>query len=457
MRRGGLVLCVLSFLLIEPSIGNAVEASVTWARGATCKETIFPPDYAREQFEWRCPGPFGFSIRYFDHMTRGAIILEHGGRSLTDESLSWRPADPSIGHHVEWRMENGTPIAAIFGRWRNRDDEGPSGDVAVEELLVVKVTPRQVCAVAVIGGLSPYAMTLARQQADTKARAFRCGVDKPFANTSSSDAVASLDGRIMKSEVLDHNGSTVELNRSRSGAVEIRYTVPKPSLSIAPGTLLFRGSEHNGRISGQAFVFKDGCQPAGYDVSGARQGGYLVFEGSAPRRGSGCSLAGVSKKSGHSRLMFQRDPVLNVAAIEAPSALAEPEQSLPLERGYYVIANTACKQASNATISLFDGQSLGSAHVECKKPTIQMTSVNSYRIVEVCRTTQVENGQWEATNTTLDVKSRTEFVSTTPFGKFHYRYCKQSDLPDPWSDVNLGSLFDVASQGTVSSTALNAR
>jgi hypothetical protein len=454
MRRGGFIVSVISILLVHPTSGGAVEATITSAKGAACKEMKFPPDFAREQVEWRCPGPFGFSISYFDHMTQGAVSFEHGGKSLTDDSLSWRPADPAIGSHVEWRSENGTPIAAIFGRWRSVEQAGPSGDVVVEELLVVKVSPRQVCAVAVIGGLSTQAMTLARQQADSRARTFRCGADKPFTNTSlSSDSVASLDGRIVTNEVFDHNGSTVQLSRSGSGAVEIRYKVPKPALSVPPGTLLFRGSEINGRISGEAFIFKDGCQPAGYQVSGTRQSGYLILEGSAPRRGVGCSVSGISKKSGHSQLLFQRDPVLQVAAIEVSSRPPEPSQALPLERGYYVIADTECGRASNATISLFDGHSLGSAHTECRTPTIQMTSEDSYRIIDVCRTTQVENARWQAEETTIVVKSRIEFIATTPFGKFHYRYCKQSDLPDPWSHVDINLLSGTNSESVAGSSA----
>ncbi|MBI5132325.1 MAG: hypothetical protein HZA66_23025 [Rhodopseudomonas palustris] len=446
----GLFVAVLSVLLLDPSIGSAAESSVTSAKGFACKQTRFPPDYANEQSEWRCPGPPGFSLGYFDHITRGGLTLEHGGHGLTDDSLTWRPADPAIGSHVEWRVENGTPFAAIFGRWRSIEQDGPSADVTVEELLVVKVSPRQVCAVAVIGGLSAQAMTLAREQADSRARAFRCGVDQPFINTSSSsDAVASLDGRVLNREVLDHNGSTVELVRSRSGTVEIRYTMPKPSLSIPAGTMLFRGSERNGRISGQAFVFKTGCAPAGYEVSGARQGGYLVLEGAAPRRGAGCSLAGMSKKSGHARLLFERDPVLQAAATETVAPPPPSSQALPLQRGYYVRSDTACRRASNATLSLFNGQSLGSAHVECKPPTIQMISENHYRIADICRTTQVENGAWEAINTTIEIKSRTEFVSTTPAGEFHYRYCVQSDLPTPWSAVDISALSDLGGSRSI--------
>ena len=35
------------------------------------------------------------------------------------------------------------------------------------------------------------------------------------------------------------------------------------------------------------------------------------------------------------------------------------------------------------------------------------------------------------------VQGRTEFVETTQFGTFSFRYCKQSDLPDPWNTIDL--------------------
>lgn len=66
---------------------------------------------------------------------------------------------------------------------------------------------------------------------------------------------------------------------------------------VTPGTLLFRGNfwESGGvnlrKVNGTAYVFKRGCKPAGYKVSGYwLEDGTLEMNGSAPVRGSGCKI-----------------------------------------------------------------------------------------------------------------------------------------------------------------------
>ncbi len=229
--------------------------------------------------------------------------------------------------------------------------------------------------------------------------------------------------------MLEHNGSIVELNRSAAGAIEIRYREPKPALTLEPGTLLFHGSEHDGQVKGEAFVFKAGCPPAGYEVSGRREDGLLFLEGAAPRRGAGCALLGLAKSSRHSRLAFEHEPVLSVATVEA--------DSLPIERGYYVRSDSSCQQASNATITLYNGISFGTAHAECRAPAIQKLADGSHQITEQCRDTHVDGSPWTAFTARYAVMNRTEFVGITPFEKAAYRYCKQSDLPEPWKTTDL--------------------
>lgn len=451
MRFAGLSFCVLSIFLGTTDIGQATETVLTPAKGPACKERQFDPIAAREHSERRCPGPRDFSIKYFDFITQGGVVFNYRGNDLPGEDLAWHPSDAGIGSHIEWRFENGVPSAAIIARWRGLQENGAGTGVTVEEILVAKVTTRETCVVAVIAGLSPQAMVLARQHADERVHSFRCRIDKPFTSAALS-YVSSLDGRLAKSEIFDHNGSVVELTRSRSGTVEISYRVPKRSLAIPRGTLLFRGSEHNGVLSGDAFVFKDGCSPAPYAVSGKRAGIYLFLEGTAPRRGAGCAVIGASKTSNHARLVFERDPVLNVSDTSATRQLPQTT-TIPLEQGYYVIAQEKCGRASNATITLFDGTSFGSAHSECKKPSVRAVSMNSYTIVETCRTTQVDNGAWATLTSTVDVRNRTSFVTTTPAGKFHYRYCKQSDLPEPWSNVDLQEMRQASEEASLASTA----
>jgi hypothetical protein len=57
-----------------------------------------------------------------------------------------------------------------------------------------------------------------------------------------------------------------------------------------------------------------------------------------------------------------------------------------------------------------------------------------------CRDMQGSGGSWETYKSKYDLKSRTEFVETASSGSFSFRYCKQSDLPEPWSTNDLGVL-----------------
>ena len=202
-------------------------------------------------------------------------------------------------------MANGKPFAAIIGRWRRLEEEALSSST-IEELLVVKVTANGGCEVATVGALSPGALVAAREIADTRAGSFRCGIDKPALNGNAANgSVRLLDDHFGEHETLEHNGSLVELSHFPSGAVEIRYRQPKPSLKVEVGTLLSRGQERAGQITGSAFLFKAGCKPAEYNVTGRRTDGVLVLEGNAPRREPGsCAASAASNVPKPSRLAF---------------------------------------------------------------------------------------------------------------------------------------------------------
>lgn len=450
MFRAGFALYALLVVIFSIPAAHAAEPLVMAVKGDTCKWAKKDAAHAAEESEWRCPGPAGYSLSYYDFTTRGGIVIGNRGKDFSDDSMSWAPANDGIGSRAEWRMQNGLPVALIVGRWRNTDDEAGAITPAVEELLVIKVTSTSACAVAVIGGLGPNAMALAREHADLRAANFRCKIDKPvISSNKTSDAITLLQRRFYNSEMYNHNGSVVQFKRSRVGRIEIRYKEPRPALKLEPGALLFVGAENSGLVSGEAFVFKAGCAPAGYPVSGRRSDGVLRLEGAAPRRGLGCELIGLSKTSKHAGLVFEHDPVLTLAAeIDALEETPEPARQeadlspawLPLEKGYYVDLRSPCKDASNATLTLFTGKSFGTAHLECRKPEVQKQPDGSYQIKEQCRGTQVDGSPWEVQTTKVDVLSRTRVDQTTPFGKFSFRYCKQASLPEPWASNDLYAL-----------------
>lgn len=134
-----------------------------------------------------------------------------------------------------------------------------------------------------------------------------------------------------------------------------------------------------------------------------------------------------------------RNAITLVVAAMLGAPIGVKADSLPIEPGYYVQRDTPCQQASNATLTLYNGTSFGDAHVECRKSVIQKAADSSYQITERCRDMQGHGGPWKAFTTSYVVLSRTEFISTTPYQKTSYRYCKQSDLPEPWSKNNLSS------------------
>lgn len=93
----------------------------------------------------------------------------------------------------------------------------------------------------------------------------------------------------------------------------IVYRDPKKSIgdTIKPGTLLFKANapwnpyNDSAVIRGTAYVFKNGCDPAPYRVSGYQKGWHtLVLKGAVPvREKNGCRIVDY-KVTGNSTLRF---------------------------------------------------------------------------------------------------------------------------------------------------------
>ena len=81
-----------------------------------------------------------------------------------------------LGPRVEWRLRRGRPIAIIFRYILTGADQPPGSRLAVES---IGRNGRPGCLVSMIDGALPNANELARQRADTRAEAFRCGTDTP--------------------------------------------------------------------------------------------------------------------------------------------------------------------------------------------------------------------------------------------------------------------------------------
>ncbi|WP_262267093.1 MULTISPECIES: hypothetical protein [Microvirga] len=109
-----------------------------------------------------------------------------------------------------------------------------------------------------------------------------------------------------------HNGSGMYVSM---GTGIIRYSTPKASIAgtVQEGTVLFRGEfknapglEARGTVSGTAYVFKKGCEPAPYPVSGTYDAWSVTMRGAAPRRAKdSCAILEATKNSPHSVLRFE--------------------------------------------------------------------------------------------------------------------------------------------------------
>ncbi len=123
---------------------------------------------------------------------------------------------------------------------------------------------------------------------------------------SDEDARAMVENR----SVFDHNGSAMIVDPATGTIV---YRDPKKSIAgtVKPGALLFKSDapwdpyDDGQVVRGTAYVFKKGCDPAPYEVSGKQQGWHtLVLKGPAPVRAkNGCKVIGY-RTTGNSQLTF---------------------------------------------------------------------------------------------------------------------------------------------------------
>lgn len=108
-----------------------------------------------------------------------------------------------------------------------------------------------------------------------------------------------------------HNGSKMEVIIDGSH-FEIRYVTPKRSIrkhGVRNGTVLFTGELRGRTVEGEAAVFRRGCDPENYWVSGrySSSGRSFVLRGDAPKRErGGCEVIDYSSSSSNARLKFTR-------------------------------------------------------------------------------------------------------------------------------------------------------
>jgi hypothetical protein len=142
----------------------------------TCKALQLYTGDEGEGGEWECKGIEGYDVMFWEGDLRGNIAFGPLARSQCTSAQSFG-AFNSPGAKIEWRMENGKPIATIL-RWFT--DNG-SGEANAKQnwLVVTKLNGKDACRMALIDTKYPNANTLAQAKADGKAHTFNCEKDVP--------------------------------------------------------------------------------------------------------------------------------------------------------------------------------------------------------------------------------------------------------------------------------------
>jgi hypothetical protein len=114
---------------------------------------------------------------------------------------------------------------------------------------------------------------------------------------------------------------------------------------------------------------------------------------------------------------------------------------LPLKRGFYVMNDTACGNASNATLLLIRAGGMNGARDACDFSLIERTGPTSYRAAVAC--TDIQGGGVETSTYLYEILDSAQFSYGTEGSDYrsHFRYCEQSSLPDPWRDNDISNLI----------------
>jgi hypothetical protein len=127
-----------------------------------------------------------------------------------------------------------------------------------------------------------------------------------------SAGVTSTSANAVEISYWEHNGSVMKMVQRRQ-KVTIRYDEPTKRvrrLGVRRGDIVFSGfSRRDGLLRGEAFVFRNGCEPAGYTVEGdwdpVNGKEVLVLQGDAPVRARrSCRVIDYSNARNSATLVF---------------------------------------------------------------------------------------------------------------------------------------------------------
>jgi len=165
-------LCAISIGLASPAAAGTIESTYTPLDLDGCTN-ITPPDAPDDSAVFRCEGLGGMAVRVAEGDLR--MFVSYGPHAAEQTAARQTlPVFNMIGKTLEWRLDDGAPFATILRyRWDSDNGEGST-------LVVTTLGDADACHVAYVRATeNPNANALAREVADSQARGFVCGRDKP--------------------------------------------------------------------------------------------------------------------------------------------------------------------------------------------------------------------------------------------------------------------------------------
>ncbi|WP_108880301.1 hypothetical protein [Anderseniella sp. Alg231-50] len=181
MRTLLLTACTLVALVLPVQAGQISSVYSKLDFKKTCK--VLKEVEEGGSVSMLCDGYEGYAVHFAEGDLRHSVqfgYVETDGNGIWQSFTQWN----RVAETVEWRLQDGTPVAAIL-RWfiENTDDAGSADPARVGQVLVVSRVGRQAdkgaCVVGYVDALANRnANVLARQVADSLTQDFVCGTDR---------------------------------------------------------------------------------------------------------------------------------------------------------------------------------------------------------------------------------------------------------------------------------------
>ncbi len=116
------------------------------------------------------------------------------------------------------------------------------------------------------------------------------------------------------------------------------------------------------------------------------------------------------------------------AAALAAGAPAHPAGGLSLERGVYVSVGAPCADAANSAHSWYGGTGyvIQAPHARCRALHVGRPAHHAFDVMLTCRDESMPNSDYRV-HERIQVVSPTEYVIRNDFGRFHARWCPNSE------------------------------